>query len=192
MLQQLFDFVELNREAGNEDWNDTFAYWLLILHDPDHPYARNAEMACSAMSFQYDVEEQSTDVFSDEELIPSVFLPIAPVTLAFRWAPFPAASTALGQPLYSDSNKGKTLAIFKPTTENHLTGFTTDNKHFDFLLPHVCSKAIETQSLVLLVGEPGWDYTSDYLEDEPQIQERMRELGFVYTLRKPQDSPSTT
>jgi len=140
MPQQLFDFAELNREAGNEDWNDTFAYWMLTLHVPEHPYARDADMACSAMSFQYDVEEQSTDLFSDEELIPSVFSPIAPVTLTFRWSPFPAASTALGQPLHFDSNKGKTLAVFKPTIENHPTGFTIDNQHFDFLLQHVCSK----------------------------------------------------
>lgn len=191
MLQQLFDFAALNRDAGNEDWNTTFAYWLLLLHTPDSLYARDAAEACSAMSFQYDVEDQSTDVFSDEELIPAVFLPVAPVTLAFRWSPFPAAITALGQPLHSDSHKGRTLAVFKPTLENYPTGFTTDHKHFDFLLQHACSRAIETQSLILLVGEPGWDYTSDNLADEPQIRERMRDAGFVYTLRKPQDLSPT-
>lgn len=182
------DFTALHKAAGYEDWNDTFAYWLLVLHDPSSLYARDADEAQSIMAYQYDVEEQGNLEGEGPEgsLVPEVFVPIAPVTLAFRRSPFPAAVEALGQPLYTDSKKGDTLSIFAPRALSKVFGSTPDEQHFSFLLHHACARALETDALVLLVGSPGWAYDSeDFLEEEPEIRKIMADFGFVYTLRKP-------
>ena len=185
------DFISLNKDYGGESWCDTFAYWLLVLHDPQSTYAKNAIEACAVMSFQYDVEGQvhnSEMLIGNSELIPSVFLPIAPVTLASRWSPFPAAIEALGKPLHVNTHRGKTLAVFEAGEYNLISGSTADEKHFGFLLQYAHNKSITSNSLLLLVGSPGWDYDSDgYLEESPEIQALMQDFGFVYTLRKPTD-----
>lgn len=51
------DFDALNKAQGSEVWCDTFAYWLLVLKDPQNVYAQDAEEACAVMSFQFDVED---------------------------------------------------------------------------------------------------------------------------------------
>ncbi|WP_223650865.1 hypothetical protein [Hymenobacter psoromatis] len=192
MLNQNLDFATLNKDAGNETWNNTFTYWLLLLRDLQNPIARQAKEACAIMSFQYDIEDQAEDeesLIGDPDLIPAVFIPIAPVTLALEWSPFPAAINALGNPLHFDTDGGETLAIFTPATDFDAPNATPDERHFGFLLQHACKRAINTKSLILLVGSPGWSYASeDFLESAPDIQELMKNFGFVYTLRKPQSS----
>ena len=187
-MQEL-DFFALNRSAGNESWCDTFAYWVLTLQNPENPFAREATEACAVMSFQYDVEDQAQDkemLIGDHNLTPAVFTPIAPVTLALRWSPFPAAIATLGQPTHIDINKGNALAIFAPSAKARGLGLTSDQKHFDFLLEHARNRAIQTNALVLLVGSPGWAYNSeDFLQGGPEIRKLMNDFGFVYTLRKP-------
>ncbi|GAA4495715.1 hypothetical protein GCM10023172_07870 [Hymenobacter ginsengisoli] len=185
---QKLDFSSLNRDANAETWCDTFAYWLLILHDPSSIYARNADEAQSIMSYQYDVEDQGNleGEGPDGKLFPNVFMPIAPVTLALRWSPFPAAMQNLGQPLHLDKHQGDALAVFAPQLVDEATASTPDEKHFNFLLRHACARAAAEKALVLLVGSPGWSYDSeDYLESEPEIRQLMHETGFIYTLRKP-------
>ncbi|MBU6122857.1 hypothetical protein [Hymenobacter siberiensis] len=186
---QNLDFDSLNKAHKSEYWCDTFAYWLLILKDPQNVFAKEAEEACAAMSFQFDVEGQAQNMemlIGDAELIPSVFTPIAPVTLALRWSPFPAAIKALGSPLHFDVKSGESLAVFNPITQPKVASFSPDEHHFAFLLQHVCSRAIQSSALVLLVGSPGWDYESeDFIDEQPDLQNLMRELGFAYTHRKP-------
>lgn len=183
------DFDSLNEAHGSEAWCDTFAYWLLVLKDPQNVYAQDAEEACAAMSFQFDVEDQALDtemLIGDAALTPSVFTPIAPVTLALQWSPFPLTIKILGTPLHLDAKAGKVLAFFNPLAQSKAAGSNTDERHFAFLLQHVCRRAIELDSLVLLVGSPGWDYESEGLIDEqPGLQNLMREFGFVYAHRKP-------
>jgi hypothetical protein len=183
------DFATLNQQARYEAWNDTFAYWLLVLHDASNLYARDADEAQAAMSFQFDVEEQAVDaegIASNEELIPPVFVPIAPVTLALRWSPFPAAVKLLGSPVYADNKRGDSLAIFTPQALPMPSGSTPDEQHFSFLLRQACTRAIKANALVMLVGSPGWDYEDDgLLAENPVSQQAMRDFGFVYTLRKP-------
>lgn len=190
MLNQNLDFATLNKDAGNETWNNTFAYWLLLLYDSQSPFARQAKEACTAMSFQHDIEDQATDeenLVGDSDLIPAVLIPIAPVTLTLEWSPFPAAISALGNPLHLDTNGGETLTVFTPTADFEAPNATLDERHFGFLLQHACNRAVNTNSLILLVVSPGWSYVSeDFLEREPGIQGFMRNFGFVYTLRKPQ------
>jgi hypothetical protein len=186
---QSLDFDSLNQAHGSEDWCNTFAYWLLVLKDPQNVYAREVEDVCAAMSFQFDVEDQAQDMatlISDAESIPSIFIPIAPVTLALQWSPFPAAIEALGPPLHLDAEAGEVLAVLNPLAQPKATGSNPDERHFAFLLQQVCSRAIELGSLVLLVGSPGWDYKSeDFIDEQPDLQNLMREFGFAYTHRKP-------
>lgn len=183
------DFDALNKAQGSEVWCDTFAYWLLVLKDPQNVYAQDAEEACAVMSFQFDVEDQAQDMemlIGDDELIPAVFIPIAPVTLALQWSPFPAAIEALGPPHHFDAEAGKVLAVFNPLVQPKASGSNSDERHFAFLLQHVCSRAIELGSLVLLVGSLGWDYESENsIDSQPDLQNLMRRFGFVYTHRKP-------
>lgn len=188
MQLETLDFATLNHMAGNETWNDTFAYWLLVLHDSSSLYARDAYKAQGVMSHQYDVEEQGNleGEGPDGSLVPEVFVPIAPVTLALRWSPFPAAIEALGQPIHADVNRGDILAIFTPQILPQVLGSTLDKQHFSLLLHHACVRALKENALVLLVGSPGWSYDSeDFLEEEPEIRKLMDDLGFAYTLRKP-------
>jgi hypothetical protein len=188
---QSLDFNSLNQAFNGETWCNTFAYWLLVLNDPQSEYAQDAEEACAAVSFQHDVEAQAQGIetlIGDAELIPSVFIPIAPVTLAFRWSPFTAAIEALGPPLHVDTKSGATLAVFNPLPHPNANGSTADERHFDFLLRAVCERAIKSNSFVLLVGSPGWAYDSeDFIKEQPALQSLMREFGFVCTLRKPTD-----
>ena len=79
------------------------------------------------MSFQFDVEEQAQNMktlIGDAELIPSVLIPIAPVTLALQWSPFPVAIEALG--LHLDTKAGKVLATFNPLAQQEVAGFNPD------------------------------------------------------------------
>lgn len=185
----MLDFASLNKDYGGESWCDTFAYWLLMLHYTQSTYAKNAPEACAIMSFQYDVEDQvhnSEMLIGNPELVPSVFTPIAPVTLAYKWSPFPTAIEVLGKPLHVDTHRGKTLAVFEAKQYSTTISSTLDENHFDFLLKYACNHASTSNSSILLVGSPGWDYNSDgYLEEAPEIQALMRNFGFIYTLRKP-------
>lgn len=189
MQPSRLDFATLNQQAGFAAWNNTFAYWLLVLHDPGSPYARTAEEAQAAMSFQYDAEEQAVEaeeIASDTDLIPSVFVPIAPVTLALGWSPFPAASELLGLPLHGDVRQGSVLAVFAPQQLTETAGLAPDARHFSFLLQQACARASRANALVLLVGSPGWDYEeAGYLAENFVSQRAMQAFGFVHTLRRP-------
>ena len=186
---QKLDFDSLNEAHGSKDWCNTFAYWLLVLKDPQNVYAKDAEEACAAMSFQFDVEGQAQGMamlIGDAELMPSVFVPVSPVTLALQWSPFAVAIETLGPPLHLNTKAGKALAVFNPIAQPNVTGSNSDACHFAFLLQHVCHRAIDLGSLVLLIGSPGWDYESeDFIDEQPDLQKLMRDFGFVYTHRKP-------
>jgi hypothetical protein len=191
---QNLDFESLNKSFDGELWCDTFAYWLLVLYDASSLYARDAYEAQGAMSYQYDVEEQGNLEGNSPEgrLIPDIFMPIAPVTLALRWSPFPTAIKALGQPLHIDIKQSDTLAVFMPQVVPETLGLTLDEQHFSFLLHHACVRALKENALILLVGTPGWSYDSetseDFLMEEPEIRKLMEDIGFVCTLRKPKNA----
>jgi hypothetical protein len=186
-----YDFASLKAaSAGGGSWVATFAYWIGVLSDTSHQFARDAVAAGKAMSLQYDAEEQAIELDnlrSDPEIIPSVFNPVAPITLALKWSPFPAAFAALGEPLHVDRGKAaKILAIFRPVAAPTFPASTADERHFQFLLRHTCERALATKYWVFLAGSPGWSYESkDYIADDPDLQELMSDFGFVYQARKP-------
>lgn len=187
-----FDFETLKAESFGVDaaWLTTFAYWLGALADPTSEFARDAEDSCAAMSCQYDIEEQAfviDDLRSRPELIPKIFRPVAPVTLALRWSPFPAAIAALGAPVHIDRGAfSRILAIFRPVDSPALSAATPDERHFGFLLRHACERAFRAKSWILLTGAPGWAYESeDLITGDRHRQKLMADFGFVSQSRRP-------
>ena len=171
-------------------WCTTFAYWLGVLFDRESGFAKSAEAAQNAMSYQHDVEEQAYELDhlrGDEELIPSIFMPVAPVTLALEWSPFPAIGSALGEPVFSDSgNYSKVSAAFHPAVDPSFAASSDDERHFLRLLRGASVRAAEQDALVFMVGSPGWSYKSrDHIASDDQLRELMSEFGFVATVRHP-------
>lgn len=185
-----FETLKAASAGANATWLTTFAYWIGVLADPTSGFAREAEESCAIMTHQYDIEEQALvldDLRGSREIIPSVFHPVAPVTLALRWSPFPAALAALGQPVhFHQGADARTLAVFRPVDAPEFPAATADERHFQFLLQHACERALRTKRWVLLTGSPGWDYESeDFLAESPDLQQLMADFGFVAHARKP-------
>ena len=189
-----YNFETLQALSVGRAVNTTFAYWLGVLSDPTAEIAQNADDALSAMSFQFDIEEQAHDLsglcgFRDG-VIPTIFHPIAPVTLALRWSPFPAAFSALGEPVALNRGRfAKTLAVFKPVESPLFPAKSADERHFLFLLRRTCERAFRSKRWVLLAGSPGWSYTDkDFITEKPDLQKLMAAFGFVFYARKPADT----
>jgi hypothetical protein len=84
-----FDALASPRSAAT-----TLAYWIGALTPDGFALVEHAEPITSAMALQYDLEEQAgyTGVlFPEDADWRGAFLPVAPVQLADRWSPFPAA-----------------------------------------------------------------------------------------------------
>lgn len=179
------DFETLNAASHGFD---TFTYWLAVLSDPHAKLARDAEEACAAMSYQYDAEEQVSDVPHLRRSTPAVLRPVAPVTLAWRWSPFPAACSALGEPIHSAiARSGKVVTVFRPVAAPSFSSSSADERHFLFLLRHCCERACGAKQWAFLCGSPGWSYKHDFLPEFPRVRRVMARFGFVYRARKPQD-----
>lgn len=184
------DFSTLNAQSAAPAHTSTFAYWLGVLSDPSAQIARDADEACAVMSYQYDSEEQAIDedgLRGYADIIPSVLHPVAPVTLALRWSPFPSAIAALGAPVHLHrADYGDALAVFRPVESPSFAAESADQRHFLFLLQHCCARAARRKRWVFLTGSPGWSYTSeDFIADSPDLQRLMADFGFVAYARTP-------
>jgi hypothetical protein len=196
MDSSIYDFEALKAASFGADatWLTTFAYWLGVLSDPESKIARNGDDVGSIMSCQYDVEEQAfklDDLRGNYEFIPFIFQPVAPVTLALHWSPFPAGFAALGEPIHLHQGKvAKTVAIFRPVERpSFASAKCEDERHFQFLLGHASERAMRTKRWVMLAGAPGWSYDSeDFIATDPDVQKLMADFGFVYFARKPSAS----
>jgi hypothetical protein len=188
----LADYNFENLQTGCWRNASTFAYWIGVLKGFSPDFTSDAKFACGVRAYQYDVEEQADDV---EDLIKFRDLglgdltPIAPVTLALRWSPFPAAAIALGPPVFFHYGEhSSTIAIFRPVLAPTFPATTSDERHFQFLLRHACERALHSQGWVLLTGSPGWLYDhTDWIADSPDRHPMMADFGFVYCARKPRD-----
>src|SRR5688572_23809257 len=118
MIGAELDFLALNAQSAAPAYTSTFAYWLGVLSNPSAHVALDADEACAVMSYQYGSEEQAIDedgLRGYPDIIPAVLHPVAPVTLALRWSPFPSAIDALGAPVHLHrADYGKALAVFRP------------------------------------------------------------------------------
>ena len=64
-----------------------------------------------------------------------------------------------------------------------------DARHFAFLLRLTCSAAIAEKGKVLLIGSPGWSYSSwrdQFFMMNPGTALLMHKAGYLYTDRIPQ------
>lgn len=190
-----WSFDSLRLLHPGRDYVNTLAYWLGLLFKSDSTFSKNAKEACGAMSYHYDVEEQVLDIAelrSSPEIIPSVFLPIAPVSLALKWSPFPAACEALGTPVYHDMSEGHALAHFFPLHRPTFVAKTPDERHFQFLLNRTCERAEANAAKVFLCGSPGWSYKdeclADFIKEDTELKTLMEKFGYVFCGRKPKTS----
>ena len=184
------DFATLNAQSAAPAYTSTFAYWLGVLSDPSAQVALDADEACAVMSYQFGSEEQAVDeagLRGYPNIIPAILHPVAPVTLALRWSPFPTAIAALGVPVHLHrAEYGKVLAVFRPVESPSLSAETTDQLHFLSLLQHCSARASRSKRWVFLTGSPGWSYTSeDFIDKSRKLRQLMADFGFVAYARKP-------
>jgi len=149
------------------------------------------------MSYHYEAEEQAYELrmlYSNKDLMPSIFRPVAPVTLAFKWAPFELARTILGTPLQeekSTESAGSVMVLWEPQYLGRWApeNLSVDARHFAFLLRLACSAAKSQKGRLLLVGSSGWSYGSwrdKFFMMNPDTALLMHEAGYLYTDRIPQ------
>lgn len=182
------DWDTLASKSGDASWVSTFTYWLGVLRDADSALGQDALVAGSAMSFQYDVEEQGgCDVLRvHPDFVPDPFKPVAPVTMTQRWSPFPLAAELMGAPSRFQHNDGTASAVFVAAVVPKVPrDLGRDQAHFARLLQVAASRARDAGAYVLLVGCPGWSYAHDPLPQLPEVQGLMRRFGFVALTRRP-------
>tara|TARA_B100001971_G_C18002008_1_gene437825 strand:+ start:60 stop:662 length:603 start_codon:yes stop_codon:yes gene_type:complete len=187
---QKFDFESLRTEFAAPSSCTTIAYWIGVLTNTCSKISTDAEEACAVMSHQYDVEEQD-NFCSFPEYIPTIFRPVAPVTLTLKWSPFPLALDVMGEPVTADAAKyGNRLFVFRPEKKKRIDPFgSADIRHFLFLLESAIQSTGPNEH-ILLCGSPGWSYTEpDHIYGS--TRRLMKDFGFVYQRRKPKLSPWT-
>lgn len=190
-MELKFEKLTANKDAC------TFAYWILIelkklpqeCLDPDYFH--------SWMSYHYDSEEQTMTpegFWSYPEWMPNYVRPLAPVTLAKRWAPFEMALELLGPADYlkCSSKKSKmVVGIWSPRdfTDAQFNLNLPDVRHFWFLLNLCLEFANQEGGRIIVVGEPGWWYDG-WLENRKMMNPRtallMHKAGYLYLDRVPQ------
>ena len=187
--------VKLN--AAGPKYCDTFAYWIGCLSNPASLIAQDADEACAAMSHQFNVEEQSFDwggLCGYPQYVPRIFAPVAPVTVALRWSPFPTAIAALGSPFhFATGTFGHVLTVFRPREILTQPASGPDRDHFQLLLQHANERALSRKKWILLCGSPGWSYNLteeaegdlDCCYENDERMESMKEFGFIHFSRKP-------
>jgi hypothetical protein len=191
------DFSTLNAQSAAPAYTSTFAYWLGVLSDPSAQVALDADEACAVMSYQYDSEEQAIDedgLRGYPDIVPAVLHPVAPVTLALRWSPFPSAIAALSTPVHLHrAGYGKVLAVFRPVGSPSFSAESADQRHFLSLLQHCSARADRSKRWIFLTGSPGWSYTSeDFIAKSRKLRRLMTDFGFVACARTPGNASSGT
>lgn len=189
----MYSFEEIYPDDENER-PCSFAYWLCRLRKEPKGFEMLADNLQRVMSFHYDVEEQAYTpemLNSSPKLIPKYLAPIAPVTLAAGWSPFPMARAILGRPEQRGiAPKGSfhrgAFAVWKPRYlgMDDLPKMTAHEKHFVFLLRLAASAALAAKCRILLVGSPGWSYehaVKNYMNPETSVL--MHEAGYLFTER---------
>jgi hypothetical protein len=187
----MFTFEELSSSKSIT----TFAYWILVERRPLPERFATLDYLRSWMRFHFDVEEQvciaERLLSTDKNLLPKFIRLIAPVTLAERWTPFSLATEILGEPARAERGVGFTspaLAIWNPIFLGACKPADRSEhaRHFTFLLRLACSAAVEERGRVIIVGSPGWSYSSwkdKSFMMNPDTALLMHRAGYLYTDR---------
>ena len=183
---------------GTDNNITSLAYWVTLTRVWRFDDEERSQLA-NAMSYQYDVEEQSecsgwAELLVDDPRWRRRLRPIAPVQLAREWSPCPLASEILGAPFSSSVSTrgflGREVVLIwhrrQTETVRRLTRWTStdDERRFVELLGDACLLARKHRAGVLLVAQPGWSYENDFPIAE-WIADSMRGRGYVRTDRKP-------
>jgi hypothetical protein len=183
-----FDELHPDRDFIN---GKSVAYWLGVLKKDLPTEFHSPKALADAMSFHFDIEEQAWDaehIRSAPSLLFDVLRPIAPVSLAEAWSPFPYAISTLGSPQEAgiDTRSGwlrPAFAIFPrpaqlvcpPPTNVH-------EKRLMRLLGLVVDSAGSVDR-VLLVAQPGWSY-DDCPRMPAHVKALMHEVGYQCVERR--------
>lgn len=184
----MFPFEELAGSAGPS----SFAYWILVERQPLSDSELVLDELASFMSYHYDSEEQAyePDSILDDERFEKL-QPIAPVSLAEGWAPFPLCREILGEPVACARGEGSRAPAMGVWDGRYLGACEPDDRteharHFVFLLRLACSLAVESAGRLIVVGAPGWSYSSwkdQYFMMNPDTAILMHRAGYLYTDR---------
>lgn len=169
----------------------TFAYWLCAVErDTSLP---PSDVLASEMSVRYEIEDQVIDPNGFDEIqsiVPAPLLPIAPITLAHRWSPFPAAAKLLGDEVTAkwEENEHRAFGyvIWRPQWlgDAPTRAASRNEAHLRFLLGIAACKAEIMERDLFLFGQIGWSYKGE--EDaptNPEVALAMLQSGYVYTER---------
>lgn len=185
----MYEFQEL---CSNR-LTDTFAYWLLAERRTLPESRLSLETLYRWMACHYDIEEQAVEpaaLLSDKKLLKHL-QPISPITLAERWTPFTLACNILGDPIVHErGNKSLSpaMAVWNPRWLGACEPEDRSEhpRHFVFLLRLACWLAEECGGRVILVGSPGWSYSSwkdEFYMMNPATALILHKAGYLYTDR---------
>jgi hypothetical protein len=171
----------------------TIAYWIGTC-EPATVRQLSVKELSSAMSYQYDLEDQAErygTLLSKESDLMRSFTPIAPVQLTRKWSPLPTAWSALGRPdsamAWKESDgRLDVVALWEKnpqfTPVDPHAARNVDEGRFLYLLQEAVSRSRANYRGILLVTKPGWAY-SRFHDFTPEAKRLMREAGFVVTDR---------
>lgn len=154
----------------------SLAYWIGVARG--RPVAVDAGTLSSAMSYQYDIEEQAGRigyVFPPDANWRTYFRPIGPVQLTCRWSPIPTAIAVLGQPSWLSRHESFATALACQWDSSSLLAAKAapravagvpDSSRFLALLSVAAELAVPQGGDLLLVAKPGWSYTHGCTFDE--------------------------
>jgi hypothetical protein len=155
--------LQVPKSAG---YRTSVAYWFGFLKQDLPSDLLEAKRLKSCMTLHFDREEQAWDenhIKSGLHDIFDYFQPIAPVSLAELWSPFPMAIQLLGKPIHSGTSEDSwpAYAVFAVPEEpaRRSSPSSVHAKHFA-RLTNLCITAAKERhsSQILLVAMHGWSY----------------------------------
>lgn len=187
----------LDFQSFPQRWTDTFAYWIGVVNEPGSSALADVREVRARMNYQYESEEQATaadyvwaaDANEPDYPLVQAFHPVAPVTLARQWMPFPTATAALGEPVLLERYRDFVLTVYQPVSAPAFAATTPDERHFLQLLTAACQRALAMNHYVLLAGAPGYAYEEALsISRFPGAQRAMQQAGFASWDRFPADA----
>jgi hypothetical protein len=171
------------------------AYWIGPC-DVEGLHGVDAGGIARAMSYQYDIEDQSDRtglVLAPDADWRDHFTPVAPVQLTRAWSPLPYAVEILGTPqsisVGADDVLGTQAAAYVWTAPSKARIAATaadppDHERFRRLLIVAVTRADRANQGLLIAAKPGWSYEHAHMPSTTGRQ-LMQRAGFVVTDRHP-------
>ncbi|WP_145216765.1 hypothetical protein [Planctomycetes bacterium TBK1r] len=121
---------------------------------------------------------------------PGILRSVIPVSLAFKWSPFPAATELFGKPIkqkfQKDDSRAFACAVWRPRIVDRRRRAISNvhERHFRELVPRLVERIEKLDSDFFMAGMIGWDYqTAKNYPMSSETEKAMRDYGYVYTQR---------